>query len=659
MNNRFLVLVFLLLPLLFPAVAAADPTSGLMIYWEDSCDSLTEWGGKYQELWAVSPEYSVYDPILGSQNGIGHPWTMTKPSKLYREIPFPSSSSPIQVKYLDFWFKFESDPNAEASFFLNGVDITDTVEWLPSLHRGEWVHVQYPCSSLHGNLLFEVELVPVEGTSAVKISIDQIRLYADPIVPDFTATPTSGDVPLTVQFTDTTLWTEGTITGWLWEFGDGTTSNLQNPGHTYNYAARYDVTLTVQTKWGSTASTTKPGLITAGEVGPTPTIPPEELSINFTATPTEGDSPLTVTFVGEAPGLNITTWMWDFGDGYQGTGQTAEHTYNVFTLTSYDVTLYVIDDQHREGRITKPRLITVNGTGDTSGVGGTISSHQVRFVVQDYTGRPLEGIGVTATPLETTGPWGWLEQLLGIKPTVDIRGTVLNGSTGSDGGIVFMMIESIRYQVQFSDPAQGVDTSITIYPKEDEIVVTVWPESTPAVGQAVKYELFANPTGDLTTTLGLEYTDTLNKTGTITFTVRDENKSIIHQETAHGSNVTIEYPMMNDPGHTYYFGFTASHAYYGEIQQDRFITFKSDRPLVDLAPWIPKTIYNWVAIGILVILAAIPGYFTAKFGAVFLPLFAALFAYMGWLMTPWYLISGALALGVLIYIRWTEGDAGT
>jgi hypothetical protein len=55
----------------------------------------------------------------------------------------------------------------------------------------------------------------------------------------FTTDKTTGSVPLTVQFTDTS---SGSPNIWGWEFGDGTNSALQNPTHTYTFPGNYSVT---------------------------------------------------------------------------------------------------------------------------------------------------------------------------------------------------------------------------------------------------------------------------------------------------------------------------------------------------------------------------------------------------------------------------------
>jgi PKD repeat protein len=82
-----------------------------------------------------------------------------------------------------------------------------------------------------------------------------------PPVAAFTANTTSGDAPLTVQFTDQST---NEPTGWSWAFGDGGTSTARNPSHAYAEAGVYTVTLTASNAYGSDAET-KTGYITVSE----------------------------------------------------------------------------------------------------------------------------------------------------------------------------------------------------------------------------------------------------------------------------------------------------------------------------------------------------------------------------------------------------------
>jgi PKD repeat protein len=63
-----------------------------------------------------------------------------------------------------------------------------------------------------------------------------------PVAANFTVSPASGYLPLSVQFTDQST---GPVTSWSWSFGDGNTSTLQNPQYTYPGAGNYTVSLTV------------------------------------------------------------------------------------------------------------------------------------------------------------------------------------------------------------------------------------------------------------------------------------------------------------------------------------------------------------------------------------------------------------------------------
>ena len=79
---------------------------------------------------------------------------------------------------------------------------------------------------------------------------------------DFTADITSGEVPLTVNFTDLSTQGSGVIDEWYWDFGDGNNSSLQNPANEYLLPGIYTVSLTVTDVNDFTDTETKVDYIT-------------------------------------------------------------------------------------------------------------------------------------------------------------------------------------------------------------------------------------------------------------------------------------------------------------------------------------------------------------------------------------------------------------
>ena len=69
-----------------------------------------------------------------------------------------------------------------------------------------------------------------------------------PPIAMFSADQTLGELPLTVHFTDSSTLNP---TSWSWDFGDGTSSTLQNPEHTYSAEGSYTVSLTATNDYGS------------------------------------------------------------------------------------------------------------------------------------------------------------------------------------------------------------------------------------------------------------------------------------------------------------------------------------------------------------------------------------------------------------------------
>jgi PKD repeat protein len=102
-----------------------------------------------------------------------------------------------------------------------------------------------------------------------KMGVGRINAYnavntgPQPPNAEFSGSPTSGDYPLTVNFTDLST---GSPTSWSWTFGDGGSSSAQNPSHEYTAAGTYTVSLTATNATGSD-NETKVDYITVTEPG--------------------------------------------------------------------------------------------------------------------------------------------------------------------------------------------------------------------------------------------------------------------------------------------------------------------------------------------------------------------------------------------------------
>jgi PKD repeat protein len=121
--------------------------------------------------------------------------------------------------------------------------------------------------------------------------------------------------PLSVSFVDNS---EGVVTSWAWDFGDGTTSTEQSPTHTYAAGGTYNVTLTATNAGGNSISTIP---VTVTE--PVVVVPPVA---GFSYGALDPAQPLTIQFSDTSTG-DYDTYAWDFGDGVQSNEPNPSHTY--------------------------------------------------------------------------------------------------------------------------------------------------------------------------------------------------------------------------------------------------------------------------------------------------------------------------------------------
>jgi autotransporter-associated beta strand protein len=166
----------------------------------------------------------------------------------------------------------------------------------------------------------------------------QVVPLAGSLVAGFSGTPTSGIAPLIVTFTDAS---SGSITNWIWDFGDGnsvTNSSSVSVNHAYA-AGTYNMSLTVNGSGGSSLATSN-NYIVVTAAAPV---------AGFTAAPTNIFVTQTVTFSDASSG-SITNWVWNFGDGSTSVTNTSNFSVNhAYVVTGTDTA-----------------SLTVNGAGGSS-----------------------------------------------------------------------------------------------------------------------------------------------------------------------------------------------------------------------------------------------------------------------------------------------------
>jgi len=216
-------------------------------------------------------------------------------------------------------------------FDVNLIDSTNSIrpliDWSWSFGDGNFANIQNPAHQYTTAGLFDVSLFVMNdyGCIANVNFPDYIKVDKAPIT-DFEATPIISCAGQNIDFFDIST-SIASITNWFWDFGDGSTSNLQNPMYQYQLTGTYDVTLVT----GINNCTDTLRFSNYIEVIEPTAIFIEEYNC---------DNPLTVVF--ENFSIGADNVFWDFGDGNTSSQLNPIHTYAI--KGNYDVILSVTNN---------------------------------------------------------------------------------------------------------------------------------------------------------------------------------------------------------------------------------------------------------------------------------------------------------------------------
>jgi PKD repeat protein len=207
---------------------------------------------------------------------------------------------------------------------------------------------------------FTIKLVTTSSAGCAADSME-LRFRTRPSASaQFSKDTASGCGPLRVNFTNRSAPLNNTAQ-YFWLFGNGATSNLQQPGTvTYLTSPAYrDTTyyITLKAYTGCDTSYYRDSV----KVFPGP-------GARFSVTPTTGCSPFTFKTINNSLGNN-TAYYWDFDDGTRDTTflrtDTLQHTYNVGIIDTFRI-----------------RLIAVNGCGrDTQYLSVIVSPATIQPII--------------------------------------------------------------------------------------------------------------------------------------------------------------------------------------------------------------------------------------------------------------------------------------
>ncbi|MDP5172037.1 MAG: PKD domain-containing protein [Bacteroidia bacterium] len=273
--------------------------------------------------------------------------TVTNVNGCSKTYTLPNAVSVATLPTADFLL---ADSISCTPFLLDISDNTTTVSspivaWNWTFGNGDNSNDQEPIYTYYTPGSYQIRFRVTDANGCTD-SVMKTVIATEAPRPSFSQNDSVGCSPFTVKFTDRTR-ASYPITGWLWNFGDGTTSTVKNPTHTYLTDGIYTVSLTVFDNNNCQETFTKEDLIRLSHP-----------VAGFDNDIQEGCAGSTVIFTDRSVGdTTLTGWFWDFGDGGQTVVQNPSYTY--FNSAQYDVTLIVTNVLGCRDTVRKSNLIEI------------------------------------------------------------------------------------------------------------------------------------------------------------------------------------------------------------------------------------------------------------------------------------------------------------
>ncbi len=261
-------------------------------------------------------------------------------TKFSLRLPYISSSIIWDIK------------NGQAAYTDNQPAFTTTVVDGKTIYIYNYPLADPVFASAGKNLITATSINPdPAGCDALEVTTMEFEIFDIPTAA-FTAVSESC-VNSEIAFRDTSQGNGKSIKKWMWDFGDGTTSSVQNPVHTYTKNGDFTVRLIVEGETGCASPVfSKPIHITILPIA----------NFNYSS-PDCHNQLITFTDASSSAEGKIIKWTWDPGDGTApvdlATAANFIHTYT--TTGTFKASLKLLSDKSCES-IVMERSIVVHPT---------------------------------------------------------------------------------------------------------------------------------------------------------------------------------------------------------------------------------------------------------------------------------------------------------
>ena len=220
----------------------------------------------------------------------------------------------------DAFFQYTSANCPSISFFDASTSSPGSViNWFWDFGDGSTSSMQNPSHTYSANGTYLTCLTVFTSDSCTSTYCDTINISCiTPVTCDANFQYTLGLCP-TIGFFDASTSSPGSVASWSWSFGDGSTSNSQNPSHTYGANGSYVTCLTITTTDSCTSTHCDTVVVSC--------IAPPGCDAFFQYTSANCPSISFFDASTSSPG-SVINWFWDFGDGSTSSMQNPSHTYS-------------------------------------------------------------------------------------------------------------------------------------------------------------------------------------------------------------------------------------------------------------------------------------------------------------------------------------------